>query len=122
MPFAPHEIENKRFVVALRGYQTEEVDAFLRAVAADYRAALERADTPTPTDGEVATILRAAELEADEIRAAAHAQAEAVYAEVALRTAELQRREAELREHLTALERAVRESKLALGGISSLAP
>jgi DivIVA domain-containing protein len=41
MPFAPHEIENKRFVVALRGYQTDEVDAFLRAVAADYRAAQE---------------------------------------------------------------------------------
>lgn len=41
MPFAPHEIENKRFVVALRGYQTDEVDAFLRAVAADYRAVLE---------------------------------------------------------------------------------
>jgi DivIVA domain-containing protein len=41
MPFAPHEIEKKRFVVALRGYQTDEVEAFLRAVAADYRAALE---------------------------------------------------------------------------------
>ncbi len=42
MPFAPHEIENKRFVTALRGYSTTEVDAFLRAVAADYAAALER--------------------------------------------------------------------------------
>ena len=41
MPFAPHEIEQKKFVVALRGYQTDEVDGFLRAVAADYRAALE---------------------------------------------------------------------------------
>ena len=40
MPFAPHEIENKRFVIALRGYSTAEVDAFLRAVAADYAAAL----------------------------------------------------------------------------------
>src|SRR3954447_11061141 len=41
MPFAPHEIEQKKFVVALRGYQTDEVEAFLRAVAADYRAAQE---------------------------------------------------------------------------------
>jgi DivIVA domain-containing protein len=44
MPFAPHEIENKRFVVALRGYATHEVDAFLRAVAADYRALAQRAN------------------------------------------------------------------------------
>jgi DivIVA domain-containing protein len=48
MPFAAHEIENKRFVVALRGYQTDEVDAFLRAVAADYRAALEAASGESP--------------------------------------------------------------------------
>ena len=31
MPFAPHEIENKKFVVALRGYATHEVESFLRA-------------------------------------------------------------------------------------------
>jgi DivIVA domain-containing protein len=43
MPFAPHEIENKKFVVALRGYAKEEVDMFLRAVAADYRALAEEA-------------------------------------------------------------------------------
>ena len=43
MPFAPHEIENKKFVVALRGYAKEEVDMFLRAVAADYRALAEDA-------------------------------------------------------------------------------
>jgi DivIVA domain-containing protein len=47
MPFAPHEIETKRFVTALRGYQTDEVEAFLRAVAADYRAALEAASGET---------------------------------------------------------------------------
>jgi DivIVA domain-containing protein len=127
VPFAPHEIENKRFVVALRGYQTEEVDAFLRAVAADYRAALERAEaserTPAPTDDEVAAILRAAEREAEEIRAAANAEAEAVYAEVARQTAELQRAEAELRGRLIALDHAVREGKQALGvRLNSLVP
>ena len=47
MPFAPHEIETKRFVVALRGYQTDEVEGFLRAVAADYRALLEAASGDT---------------------------------------------------------------------------
>jgi DivIVA domain-containing protein len=45
MPLHPDEIEHKRFVVAFRGYDRDEVAAFLRAVAADYRAlqqALER--------------------------------------------------------------------------------
>jgi DivIVA domain-containing protein len=37
MPFAPHEIENKKFIVGLRGYAKDEVEMFLRAVAADYR-------------------------------------------------------------------------------------
>lgn len=40
MPFSPHEIENKEFLVAFRGYDRDEVRAFLRAAAADYRAAL----------------------------------------------------------------------------------
>jgi DivIVA domain-containing protein len=38
MPFAPHEIEHKKFVIAVRGYAKDEVESFLRAVAADYRA------------------------------------------------------------------------------------
>jgi DivIVA domain-containing protein len=126
VPFAPHEIENKRFVVALRGYQTEEVDAFLRAVAADYRVALERAQAgeqaPAPTDEEAAAIRRAAERDADAIRAAANAEAEAIYAEVARRTTELQRLEADIRGRLIAVDHALREGKLALGGISSLVP
>jgi DivIVA domain-containing protein len=68
MPFAPHEIQNKKFVVGLRGYATHEVDAFLRAVAADYAALLEAHDRgsgvvarepePTPADGWVAQMRR----------------------------------------------------------------
>ena len=42
MPFAPHEIENKKFTIAMRGYQTDEVDGFLRAIAVDYRALQEQ--------------------------------------------------------------------------------
>lgn len=37
MPFTPEEIEAKRFLVALRGYDKEEVESFLASVAADYR-------------------------------------------------------------------------------------
>ena len=48
MPFAPREIEDKEFLVSLRGYNRDEVRAFLRAAAADYRAALERADRAEP--------------------------------------------------------------------------
>jgi len=72
MPFAPHEIENKRFVTALRGYSTDEVDAFLRVVAADYRNAL---DEIPASRAEAAEIRAAADREAARIRAAAVEQA-----------------------------------------------
>lgn len=116
MPFAPHEIENKRFVVALRGYQTDEVDAFLRAVAADYRDALARANS----DAE--EIRRAAEEDAAAIRSAANAEAESVYDGIARQAEELRRLEADLRDRLTALDHAVREGKQAFTGLSPLVP
>lgn len=61
MPFAPHEIEQKRFVTTLRGYHPDEVDGFLRAVAADYRAALEQADAAKPVRDAAALIAMAEE-------------------------------------------------------------
>jgi DivIVA domain-containing protein len=137
VPFAPHEIENKRFVVALRGYQTDEVDAFLRAVAADYRAALEAARNGNQSADLVADIERvlgssreaaereaaemraAAERDAAEIRAAVESEAEACYAEIARQAAELQEIEQRVRDQLYALERSVLDGKHAL---SNLAP
>jgi DivIVA domain-containing protein len=87
MPFAPHEIENKRFVVALRGYQTEEVEAFLRAVAADYRALLDQESGNAQAGELVAEIERVmrtarddAEREVAELRAAAMRDAASVRA------------------------------------------
>jgi DivIVA domain-containing protein len=70
MPFAPHEIEQKRFVTTLRGYHPEEVDSFLRAVAADYRAVLEEAEAARETAHirDAAALIRAAETEAEAIR------------------------------------------------------
>ena len=44
MPFSPEEIEGKQFISTLRGFDKDEVSMFLRAVAADYRKALVRAD------------------------------------------------------------------------------
>jgi DivIVA domain-containing protein len=78
MPFAPHEIETKRFVTALRGYQTDEVEAFLRAVAADYRTALEEGTPRAAAD--VRELIASAMAEAAEIRASAQAEARQVRA------------------------------------------
>jgi DivIVA domain-containing protein len=127
MPFAPHEIENKRFVVALRGYQQDEVEAFLRAVAADYRAVLdaspdadadairaaaraEAAEMIRTAEATVAELRRAlpsrddAEREAEQIRAAARAEAAQM-----IRTAEATI--AELRRALPSREDAEREAE-----------
>src|SRR5919201_2759255 len=71
MPFAPHEIENKKFVVALRGYATHEVESFLRAVAADYAALQERANAANPAAYEIEGLMRAAGEEAARITHAA---------------------------------------------------
>ena len=43
MAFTPEEVENKEFLTTMRGYDKEEVDAFLRAVAADYRETIRQA-------------------------------------------------------------------------------
>ena len=141
MPFAPHEIEHKKFVVALRGYQTDEVDAFLRAVAADYRAALadvERArddarEAANRPDAELAQLRLAAEAEADEIRAearrhaqeireAAYQEAEAAYDEITRRAEELRRLEESLWMRMHALEHTVVECRQALTHVTSAHP
>jgi DivIVA domain-containing protein len=80
MPFAPHEIENKKFVLALRGYQTDEVDAFLRALAADYRALLrvkEASDgKPEQWVAELERVMGVTREEAEQRAAAIRAEAE----------------------------------------------
>src|SRR5438093_3643618 len=99
MPFAPHEIENKKFVTALRGYQTEEVDAFLRAVAADYRTALKALKTNSTAPGELVAdierVMRAASDTAE--RDAAELRRVAAGGSAAMREA-AEREAAELRE------------------------
>ena len=102
MPFAPHEIESKRFVIALRGYSTAEVDAFLRAVAADYRSALDAAKAVPPAESE--ELLRAAEREAERILEAARLEAAACLEEIDRRAAELANLEAEVRARLEQLD------------------
>jgi DivIVA domain-containing protein len=131
MPFAPHEIENKRFVVALRGYQTDEVDAFLRAVAADYRAAIEitqnnRRNQPETNpeliadierfwsarevaDQEAALVRAAAEQDAAEVRAAAQREAADIRAAVEAEAEAFYEEIARQANELQAVERRVRD-------------
>jgi DivIVA domain-containing protein len=56
--FAPEEIESRRFVSAIRGYDREEVDAFLRAVADDIRRDRADAKTRLDADGEPHLLIR----------------------------------------------------------------
>jgi DivIVA domain-containing protein len=48
VPFSPEEIESKEFLITLRGYDKDEVQAFLRAVAADYRSLADSSRTSAP--------------------------------------------------------------------------
>ena len=48
--FDPEEIALKRFVIRWRGYDTREVETFLRAVAVDFRRLIDR----TATEGRTA--------------------------------------------------------------------
>jgi len=44
-PLTPEQISLRRFTVRTRGYDTKEVDAFLRAVAAEYGQRLDEAES-----------------------------------------------------------------------------
>lgn len=87
MPLSPEEIEGKHFLMALRGYDKDQVDAFLRELAAEQQALLHSAEAvreareaggprtgPDPFDGfaaQLESILRHAAEQADHIRSAA---------------------------------------------------
>ena len=53
MPFSQEEIESKDFLITLRGYDKEEVRAFLSAIATDYSAALEAAEKARKATGNI---------------------------------------------------------------------
>ncbi|HZT64171.1 MAG TPA: DivIVA domain-containing protein [Acidimicrobiales bacterium] len=95
MTITPEEIEHKQFMPAVRGYDREEVDAFLRAVAADLRrltgeleqaseraSAVER-DSYDRLGTEVANILRSARDAADATTEEARHAAERTLGEAA---------------------------------------
>ncbi|HWL65619.1 MAG TPA: DivIVA domain-containing protein [Actinomycetota bacterium] len=83
MPFSPEEIEHKDFLLTLRGYDKEEVRAFLEAVASDYRAltsaARDRDDVPDTAyeqiGREVGTVIQVAKESATAMKRQAEAEA-----------------------------------------------
>ena len=85
MPLSPDEINSKEFDQGMRGYDRDQVRAFLNTVASDYRAALrlgnyeavgEEVGRILQTVNDSAAALRSkATSEAEEILAAAEAQA-----------------------------------------------
>src|SRR3954451_22279721 len=74
MALTPEDIESKKFLVGLRGYDKDEVTAFLHEVADDYRSAIDGAGTgPAANGGSVDTA--DAEARAADIIAQAEARA-----------------------------------------------
>ncbi|MEA2476300.1 MAG: hypothetical protein QOF16_728 [Actinomycetota bacterium] len=82
MPFTPEEIENKEFLITLRGYDKDEVQAFLRAVAEDFRG-LSTTVRESPTAGnafealgqEVSSVLQVAKESATNLKRKAEEEA-----------------------------------------------
>ena len=108
MPLAPEEIEARRFPIALRGYEKDDVEGFLRRVAADYRAALSAissAGDPYASLGhEVGNVLRSAKESAEALRLDAEEEAKLVRQKAADDAMEMRREAAE--EAATTLESA----------------
>ena len=88
MPFSPEEVEEKDFLVTLRGYDKDEVRAFLQAVAADYKATLDASKHAGQVSGdafaslgqEVGHVLQTAKESAEAVRRKAEEEAAALRA------------------------------------------
>lgn len=93
----PRDIESRTFAIARRGYDREEVDAFLRRVAEEYeRLQASIAEAPPPSEAaygnigsHVSAVLAAAAKAAEDMRTTAELQAEEILDEARKKAAEL---------------------------------
>lgn len=85
MALNPDQIENKQFVVGLRGFDKDEVQSFLELVANDYRKALDRANERGHAQAEGATTGAAGEARAKRIIDDAEVQAKRILADAEAR-------------------------------------
>ena len=82
MALTPEEIEAKKFLVGLRGYDKEEVTTFLGEVAGDYRSALAgggNGSAPAAAESADPVEDNSAEITAEAERRAAGQRAEAEF-------------------------------------------
>lgn len=103
MTFSPDDITSRQFLIALRGYDRDEVDSFLRELAADYQNLLEAgpragdggvdgaaaADPFEQLGSQVAAVIRSANESAEEHRAAAEREATEIRAAAERQAAEI---------------------------------
>lgn len=80
MPLSPDEIQNQEFEQAMRGYEKEQVRAFLNTVASDYRAAL-RLGNYEAVGEEVGRILQTVNDSAAALRKKATSEADEILAQ-----------------------------------------
>jgi DivIVA domain-containing protein len=116
MPILPEEVATATFTrVHRQGYHTGEVDAFLRSVAADYGAALEKMLlTPAETTDldvgeEVNAILRAARESASTLLQRARDEADALQRAATEKAQEIETQASQAR--VAAFEQSVREAQ-----------
>ena len=88
MALTPEEIEKKEFAVGLRGYDKDEVQAFLAQVAVEYRTVQTPATSTVNGSGEAISDAEA-EARAAEVVAAAEVKASSIIAEAEARAVEL---------------------------------
>jgi DivIVA domain-containing protein len=124
MAILPEEIENKNFSVTRgRGYDRREVDEFLREVAADYSAAIEKIalaadESMVSIEGvgeQVKSVLRAAKSSAENVLQSARKDADAMVAESKRKAADMRRASVShlKKEHEEASKRAKKIIELA---------
>jgi DivIVA domain-containing protein len=99
MPLTPEEIKGHTFRVNLRGYDRDEVDAFVQRIAADYEAAIaaiaSAADPYGSVGQEVSTVLRTAKESAERLRRDTDEEVKALRQRAVDEAAEAKRRAAE---------------------------
>jgi DivIVA domain-containing protein len=94
MAFSPEEIATKEFITSLRGYDTDEVRAFLKVIADDYRRVLHgvveaEVEAASDTGLELKELLDQARADAERLKAETEKERRAVLAAAAKEAADL---------------------------------
>lgn len=117
-PLRPDDIRSKTFPIVMRGYDKEQVDAFIEELAAEYKE-LQRTRPATPPDpveslgAEVTEVLRSARDAAESLQKRSQAEAEQIRKRAADKALEVRRKSQEEAERLVSSATAESKKKLA---------